>query len=173
MFVDKTGRRGPCPREIPLFGDTLSLRWIRDCYGQPINWASMGLRPPRVITPNAPPDAEWLRRIRVELRIPDLRIESCRVAAGYSITISLPATFKLLSDVRAVVLVGLGLEHEHREGMRLTAGQDCLSARLGRPVYALVGALEYESDRLLDWTWLDELEDARTPWADELATLRP
>ncbi len=108
------------------------------------------------------------------MRLPELWIESCRLAAGYALTISVPSTFKLLDDARAVSLVGLGLEYEqeHREGVLIKADGDRLSARPNKPVYALVGDREYETDLLLDWEYLDELEAERAVWRTQLRETR-
>lgn len=168
MAVRSDGRRGPCPREIPLFADTLSLRWARDCFNQPIDWAAMGVAGPKLITPNEDPEVAWLKRLRVELRMPQLRITSKGLAAGYGILIEVPEETVLLRDPRVVTLVGLSLEHQGERGVSVKAGGSRLSARLGDAVYALVDGETFESSEVLDWELIDDLEARRGVWAELL-----
>jgi hypothetical protein len=168
MAVRSDGRRGPCPREVPLFAETLSLIWARDCFNQPIDWAAYGFVGPRLITPNEDPAAAWLKRLRVELRMPDLSITSKGLAEGYGIRIKLPDSTQLMSDPRAVTLVAMGLDHQPERGVSVMAGSDRLSARLNDAVYARIGGKTWESPGVLDWDLLDELDTRHGLWRDIL-----
>lgn len=168
MAVRSDGRRGPCPREVPLFADTLSLRWARDCFNQPINWTALGVAGPKLITPNEDPEVAWLKRLRVELRMPQLHITSKGLAAGYGILVEVPENTHLMQDPRAVTLVGLALEHQSERGVSVKAGTDRLSASIGNAVYGLIGGTTYESPELLDWELIDDLEARHGYWGELL-----
>lgn len=172
MFIDRTGRRGPCPREIPLFADVFCLRWERDCYGQLINWAAYGKHPPLNPASNVDVEAEWLKSVRTELRLPTLLVMRGGLAPGYSVKFGLPEGFDLLGDRRAVSLVALALEHAPDEGAQLAAGDHRLSSRLSKPVYAMLAGGVLESEQPLEWDWLDALEADRRPFADVMLPSR-
>ena len=104
-----TKRRGPCPREIPLFADTLSLRWARDHNNNPINWAAYGQKGPSLITPNADPALEWITRLRKEFRLPTVSIDTRGLAAGYGSMIRIANKWDVLNDPRAVELMAMAL----------------------------------------------------------------
>lgn len=161
-----TKRRGPCPREIPLFADTLSLRWARDHNNNPINWATHGQKGPSLITPNADPALEWITRLRKEFRLPTVSIDTRGLAAGYGSMIRIANKWDVLHDPRAVELMAMALEHQPGLGVTLEAVKDRVSARLGKPAYALVAGQMYESVDNVSWDLLDELEDHRQGWAE-------
>jgi hypothetical protein len=172
MHIDKTGRRGPCPREVPVFKDVLCLRWERDCYGALINWAALGKHPPLNPQSNVDLEAEWLRSVRRELRLPGLTVVRGGLATGYSATFTLPEDFRLLDDARAVSLVAMTLEHAPTEGAQLRAGVDRLSCRMAKPIYALVDGTQLESFDHLAWDWLDELEGDQQPFLEMMGPAR-
>ena len=161
-----TKRRGPCPREIPLFADTLSLRWARDHKNNPINWAAYGQKGPSLITQNADPALEWITRLRKEFRLPTVSIETRGLAPGFGSMIRIANRWDVLHDPRAVELMALALEHEPALGVTLEAVKDRVSARLGKPAYALVAGRMYESVDNVSWDLLDDLEDHRQGWAE-------
>ena len=165
MATTKQGRRGPCPREIPLFAETLSLRWARDHLNNPIHWGAFGFKGPTLVTPNADPEAEWLSRLRKDFRLPGLIITTKGLNGKYGAAIHIPSSWDLLHNPRAVELVALALEHQPTKGVVLDAGADRLSARMDDVAYARIEGRVYESYLTITWPLLDDLEDDREGWS--------
>jgi hypothetical protein len=166
MATSKYGRRGPCPREIPLFAFTLSLRWARDHLNNRIDWAAFGQKGPTLVTPNADPEAEWLSRLRRDFRLPTLTITTRGLNGKYGARIHIPTFWDLLDNPRAVELVALALEHQAEKGVLLDVGEDRLSARIGGGAYARIGGEVYESYCDVTWPVLDDLEDHGQGWRE-------
>ena len=166
MATSKYGRRGPCPREVPLFAETLSLRWARDHLNNKIDWALHGRKGPTLVTPNADPSVERLTRLRRDFRLPGLVITTKGLDGKYGAQIHIPIAWDLLHNPRAVELVALALEHQPEKGVALTAGTDRLSARMNDTANALVAGQMYESYCTLTWPVLDDLEDHKQGWAE-------
>lgn len=161
-----TGRRGPCPREIPLFAENLSLRWARDHQNNPINWAAFGQKGPSIITPNSDPEREWILRLRKEFHLPTVMIETRGLAANYGSMIRIANKWDVLNDPRSVELMAMALEHQPELGVTLDAGEDRVSARLGRTAHARVNGRMYSSFCAMTWEVFDDLEDHRKGWAE-------
>ena len=166
MATSKYGRRGPCPREIPLFASTLSLRWARDHLNNPIDWAAFGQKGPTLVTPNADPQAEWLTRLRRDFRLPSLTITTRGLSGKYGARIHIPTAWDLLGNPRAVELAALALEHQPELGVVLDVGADRLSARIAGPAYARIDGRDLESYCQVTWPLLDDLEDHRQGWGE-------
>lgn len=165
MATAKNGRRGPCPREIPLFPEMLSLRWARDHQNNPIGWAAFGVKGPTLATPNADPEVEWLGRLRKDFRLPSLVITTKGLHTKFGASIHVSSAWDLLRNARAVELVALALEHQPAKGVVIDAGDDRLSARINDAAYARVGGRVYESCETITWAVLDDLEDRRETWS--------
>jgi hypothetical protein len=153
---------------VPLFAETLSLRWAADCFNQQIDWKKLGYAGPKIITPNEDIQQAWLKRLRVELHMPSLNITSKGLAGGYGLLVSVPAETKVLRDARIVTLVSLALEHRPEKGVSVQADRERLSARLGEAVYARVDGRVWESPSVLEWELIDDLEARRGVWAELL-----
>lgn len=166
MATTKAGRRGPCPREIPLFAETLSLRWARDHLNVPINWAAFGRKGPTLVTPNVDVEAEWINRLRKDFKAPGLTISTRGLSGGYGASIHIPDPWDLLHDSRAVELMAVALEHQPDRGIVINTGQDRLSARIDGSAFARVNGAMFESYVSVTWPVLDDLEGSGLGWTE-------